>query len=124
MRKQWTKQEIEEATGLDQKALERSDNPMTFASSWDVSATDKALLGAKRQYRFPHIRPQSVMVACIGNLWEKDAWWHLQDMLLATAVKGHSVSLQEVDDPSVFSHDAIPMMRWYASSTYCFRNRM
>ena len=115
MKKEWTAEELKRAGVPDLSMLDCSNYPMVMASSWDVSVSDKRASGERRQYHFPHIRPQSVLVACIGNLWEKDAWWHLQDMLLTTAVAGHSISLQEVYDPSIFSHDAIHMLRWQAS---------
>ena len=77
--------------------------------SWDVPFPDKS------GYHYPHIKPASVLVTPIGTLWEKDAWWHLQDMLLYTAQCGVSVSIQEMRDSNLFSSDAISFMRWSAS---------
>ena len=104
------------ASGIpDEAILDRTTHPMATMSSWDVSAADRTVARNIGSSHFPHIRPQSVLIAPIGNLWEKGAWWRLQDMMLATAVAGHSVSIQEMKDPSLFSFEAIPMMRWSAS---------
>ncbi len=110
-----TKEELV-AAGIPESAIvDRSNHPSIQASTWDVPASDKQVTGAKSEYHMPHIRPQSVLVAGIGNLWDEGAWWRLQDMLLHTALAGHSVSLQEMHDASIFSFEAIPMMRWSAS---------
>lgn len=104
------------AAGVPEAAIvEGSNHPGITVSTWDVSAKDKAVSQLERTYHMPHVRPQSVLVTPIGNLWDKDAWWHLQDMMLATDQAGYSMSLQEVTDASLFSFEAIPMMRWHAS---------
>lgn len=110
-----TREELVAAGIPDQAIVDRSNHPMIAASTWDVSVADKQAAGGTLNYHLPHIRPSSVLVASIGNLWDKGAWWHLQDMLLATAMAGHSISLQEMRDASIFSFEAIPMMRWSAS---------
>ena len=102
-----------QALGID--VVNRSTHPMVCASSWDVSKQHQQVLGAKAEYRYIHVNPQSVLIAPIGNLWEKDCWWHLQDMMLYSAKQGYSISLQEMRDSSVFSTDAIGLMRWSAS---------
>ena len=102
-----------QALGID--VVNRSTHPMVCASSWDISPQKQRLLGAKAEYRYVHVNPQSVLVAPIGNLWEEDCWWHLQDMLLYSAQQGYSISLQEMRDSSMFSTDAIGLMRWSAS---------
>jgi len=110
-----TREELE-AAGIPPEAIADSSNhPQIAASSWDVSIPDKQASFYKSAYHLPHIRPESVLVAPIGNLWEEGGWWRLQDMMLQTAVAGHSVSLQEMRDASIFSFEAIPMMRWSAS---------
>lgn len=114
MPKKWTKEELV-AAGIPESFRLGSNHPQMMASSWDIPDLENRLFGVPGKHRFPHLRPQSVLITCIGNLWEKDSWWHLQDMMLATARAGYSMSIQEVDDPTMFSHDAIPMMRWYAS---------
>ena len=110
-----TRKDYLEAGVPEDVIVDRSDHPMIAASTWDVSALDMKAAGTTLNYHLPHIRPASVLVAAIGNLWEEGAWWRLQDMMLATAVAGHSVSLQEMRDVSLFSFEAIPMMRWSAS---------
>ena len=113
--KKWTRDELKAIGVPNELILDRSTHPMGALSSWDVSASDRQVSGQKARYHLPHIRPQSVLIASIGNLWEEGAWWRLQDMMLATAVEGHSVSIQEMADSSLFSFEAIPMMRWSAS---------
>lgn len=104
------------AAGVPEAAIvESSDHPGVLASTWDVSARDKAVSEDQRTYHMPHLRPQSILITPIGNLWDEGAWWHLQDMMLATDQAGYSISLQEVTDGSMFSFEAIPMMRWHAS---------
>ena len=104
------------AAGIPEEAIvDRSSHPKVAASTWDVSVGDKMAAGGKLEYHLPHIRPSSVLVAPIGNLWDEGAWWRLQDMMLATSMAGHSISLQEMLDASIFSFEAIPMMRWSAS---------
>jgi len=104
------------AAGVPEEAIvERSDHPGVLASTWDVAASDLNVSVKEREYHFPHLKPQSILITPIGNLWDEGAWWHLQDMLLHTAEAGHSVSLQEVSDASIFSFESIPMMRWQAS---------
>src|SRR3990167_8258339 len=87
------------AAGVPEEAIvERSDHPSILASTWDVPGSDMAVSRAQREYHLPHIRPQSVLVASIGNLWDEGSWWRLQDCLLHTAEAGHSISLQELKD--------------------------
>ena len=96
--------------------VEGTNHPMVTASTWDIPDSDRKISGKERIfYTLPHIRPSSVLVAPMGNLWDEGAWWRLQDMLLVTAQAGHSVSLQEMRDASLFPSEAIRMMRWSAS---------
>ncbi len=102
--------------GVPEEAIvESSDHPSILASTWDVSNADAQVTGAKMEYHMPHIKPQSILVTPICNLWDDGAWWRLQDMLLHTANAGYSISLQEIKDAAIFSFEAIPMMRWSAS---------
>ena len=102
-----------QALGID--AINRSTHPMACASSWDHAGRGMQLLDKKADYRYPHIYPQSILVTAIGNLWEKHCWSRLQDMMLHTAMAGYSISIQEMLDGSIFSSDAIGLMRWSAS---------
>src|SRR3990167_1714944 len=61
--------------GVPEEAIvERSDHPGVLASTWDVSASDLKVSARQREYRFPHLKPQSVLVTPIGNLWDDGAW--------------------------------------------------
>ena len=113
--RKWTKEELE-AHGITERFIvDRSTHPMSTAISWDISPKDVRVLGAKANYHYSHVKPESVFIAAIGNLWEKDAWWRLQDMMLYSARQGYSVSLQEVKSADLFSSDAIFSMRWSAT---------
>ena len=104
------------AAGVPDSAIgDRTDHPAMCASTWDVSVPDKQAAGKTLEYHLPHIRPASILVAPIGNMWDEGGWWRLQDMMLHTSLAGHSVSLQEMRDGAIFSFEAIPMMRWSAS---------
>ena len=88
---------------------------MCYLHSWDVPAGTRQLLGDRWHYAQYHIRPQSVLVVGIGNLWGKDCWWRLQDMMYGTAKAGWSISYHEVGNGSLLSVEAIALMRWQAS---------
>lgn len=112
---QYTKAELRRLGAPIDCAIDSSLHPQCTASSWDVLTEDKRAAGKKLTYRMPHIRPQSVLVTPIGNLYDEGVWARLQDMMLETAKAGHSVSIQEVRDPSLFAGDAIMLQRWQAS---------
>ena len=111
----WTREELA-AVGIDERGIiDRSSHPMTTAMSWDISPKDVQVMGAKATYHYSRIKPESIFIAGMGNLWEKDAWWRLQDMMLYSARQGYSVSLQEIKSADLFSSDAIFSMRWSAT---------
>jgi len=110
-----TREELLAAGIPDEAIVDRSNHPLITASTWDVSVPDNQASFAKLEYHLPHIRPESILVTPIGTLWDEGAWWRLQDMLLHTATAGHSINLQEMKDSSIFSFEAIPMMRWSAA---------
>ena len=101
------------ALGIDM--VDRTSHPMATCCSWDRAGQGERLLGPKAEYRYLHAYPQSILIAPIGNLWEEDCWWHLQNMMLHSAMQGYSISIQEMHDSSLFSNDAIGLMRWSAS---------
>ena len=114
-KKIWTKAELDALGITEENVVDSTRHPAVTAVSWDAPANTRQFLGAKWQYTHHHVRPQSILIVTIGNLWEENAWWRLQDMLLHTARAGYSVSLEEVTDNSLFSFEAIPLMRWSAS---------
>ena len=109
-KKLWTREELAAVGITEDMAFDRTNHAQGVFMSWDVNTS-----GREASYHYPHIKPKSVLVTPIGTLWEKDAWWRLQDMLLYTAMAGHSVSIQEMRDSNLFSSDAISFMRWSAS---------
>ena len=100
---------------VEQATIDSSNHPMSTAVSWDTPPGVRKFMGERWEYTHLHIKPQSILITPIGNLWSEGAWWRLQDMMLATTMAGYSVSLHEVRDASLFSFEAIPMMRWSAS---------
>ena len=102
-----------EALGVD--VVNRSTHPAVVASRWDEAGYGRQVLGDKIDYHFGHVSPNSTLLAPIGNLWEPDCWWHLQDMMLHSSKHGYSVSIQEMQDTSILASQAIGLMRWQAS---------
>lgn len=114
-KKLWTKEELMAAGILEENAIDSTTHPHASFSTWDVLERDAKALGDKAYHRYPHVRPESLLVAAIGNLWVPNAWWRLQDMCLHTSQAGYSVSIEEIADPNLFSSDAIAFTRWQAS---------
>lgn len=116
LRKAPTKEELLALGVPEQYIADKSTDPPVTASSWDVYANDRRAIGEnKLEYHLPHIRPASVLVTPIGQLYDEGVWWRLQDMLFHTAKAGHSVSLQEMRSVELWASDAIFVMRWEAS---------
>lgn len=100
----------------DRFIVDRTTHPQNRASSWAASGKGDILAsGVVADYRLPHINSESVLIAAIGNLYEENCWWRLQNMMRHTVRNGYNVSLHEVDDGNFFSSDAIWMMRWSAA---------
>lgn len=96
--------------------IDRTTHPMYHASLWNSYGKGDTLLGPHLSYRLPHISYQSVFIAVMGNMWEKDCWWHFQDMVKYTEAQGYEVSYQEIDDYSFMRpRDAIGTMRSMAA---------
>lgn len=108
------------AAGIPAEAIaDKSTDPQVTASTWDVYANDRRAIGEKKlAYHMPHVRPASILVTPIGQLYDEGVWWRLQDCLLETAKAGHSVSLEEMRtpaSPAMLPSEAIFLMRWQAS---------
>lgn len=113
--RKWSREELA-ARGIDERGIiDRSSHPMSTAMSWDIDPKDVRVMGAKAGYHYSRIKPESILIAAMGNMWEKGTWWHLQDMMLYSANHGYSISLQEIKAADLFSGDAIFNMRWCAS---------
>lgn len=110
--KRYTREELAAVGITERNIVDRSTHPAAQFITWDVTKPDAFALGKKAMYRLPHVRPESILIAPIGNLWEENTWWRLQDAALAAARAGHSISWHEQTDHSFFSWDAIPQMRW------------
>ena len=71
----------------------------------------ETMWGERAEYSFPHIKPDSVLIAATGNAWVPHAWHRLQDMIVHAEKAGITVALQEIPDWSVLPSDAIANMR-------------
>ncbi len=99
----------------DSAIMDGTDHPASTFVTWDTPPGVRELMGTRVDYAHLHVKPQAILITPIGNLWGKDSWWRLQDMMLTTSQAGYSVSMHEMRDASLFSFEAIPMMRWSAS---------
>ena len=100
--------------------IDRETHPGYFESSWPVFGRIDQLLGQRESHRLPHILPQSVLVAPIGNLWVEHGHHRLWDMVVHAEKAGLAVAVQEMEEMSVFAHgglsEAIGHMRSSAAS--------
>lgn len=99
------------ALGLERHLVDRSSHPGYYASSWPTVGTGQTLLGIKRQYRLPHLAPNSTLVVAISNEWQEGCWWRLQNMLRYSERQGLIVGFEETSDMSTMPADAIGIMR-------------
>src|SRR3990167_8152079 len=99
------------ALGLERHLVDRSSHPGYYASSWPTVGTGQTLLGIKRQYRLPHLDPNSTLVVAISNEWQEGCWWRLQNMLRYSEKQGLIVGFEETSDMSTMPADAIGIMR-------------
>ena len=69
----------------------------------------------KARGKYPHIRPDSVLVCSIGNRWKTSAWQRVVDMVEYTNQKGVCCWLFEVPDRMVeLPYHALQSMRDFA----------
>lgn len=61
--------------------------------------------------RWPHIRPDSILVCAIGNHWKPGSWNRVIDMIMYSQQQGLYVALQEVQDRCFNPYDALGTMR-------------
>ena len=105
-----TLKEIRDA-GMGDRIVDRATHPGYYASSWPGVGAGHASLGAKAEYRLPHLVQNSVLVVAISNDWQEDCWWRLQNMLRYTEQHGITVAFEETSDMSTMPADAIGIMR-------------
>ncbi len=107
-----TREELE-ALGIE--VIDSCTHPQTVAMSYEIAGKGLYVLGDKKDSRFPHVFPESVLIAPVGNLWDEGGWWHLQDMMLYSTQAGYPISLHEMRDTSPLPSQAIGLMRWQAA---------
>ena len=66
---------------------------------------------AKNERTWPHIRPNSVMIAAIGYHWKPGSWNKVVDMMQHTMNQGVYCALQEIQDRCFKPYDALGTMR-------------
>lgn len=65
----------------------------------------------KMDISWPHVRPDSVLVAAMGNHWPEGAWHRVVDMILETNRRGVYAALSEVQDRCFDPYDSLGTMR-------------
>ena len=86
-------------------------HPQWHESSWPLTNSDMAALGERGHYCFPHIRPNSVLVASVGNMWLPGAHYRVQDMVVHATDKGLPVAFEEIRDHGVLPYSGVASMR-------------
>ena len=104
------------AMGMEEAAIiDRELHPSFYESSWPLTENDIRLLGPKGYFHHAHVRPQSIFVAAIDNMWVPHGHHRMQDMLKAMEDKGYTVAFEEIGDCCTMPADAIGQMRTQAT---------
>ena len=96
--------------------IDRETHPSFFESSLPLTENDSRLLGHRGLYHLVHMRPMSVFVCAVGNMWVEHGHHRIQDMVKAMEQKGYTVGLEEIHDSCVMPGDRIAQMR--SEATY------
>lgn len=72
---------------------------------------ERQLAHQKQERTWPHIRPNSVLIAGIGFHWKPTCWNKVADMMKYTMDKGIYCGLQEMQDRCFDPYDALGTMR-------------
>ena len=102
------------ATGIPAKfVVDRDTHPGHCESSWPLTTLDEKVTGKYGLSHQPHIKPMSVMIAPIGNMWEPNGHWRVQNMVKAMESRGYvdRVVLQEMNDTSPAPGVGVSAMR-------------
>lgn len=90
--------------------VDRETHPLYFDSNWPRDAIDSKLLG--NAPHFSHLKPMSVLVTPIGNMWVENAWHRFQDMVVHSSEQiGRTVAVEEIHDNCTLPFDHIGQMR-------------
>src|SRR3989304_6070438 len=72
---------------------------------------ERARLQAQADSKWPHLRPDSVLIACIGNHWAPGSWQRVADMMMETNKQGYACWLAEIQNRCFNPLDALGTMR-------------
>jgi len=72
---------------------------------------EQSVLGWRQNNSWPHIRPNSVLVAAMSNHWSPGSWQRVADMIQYTLHAGAPVWLHEGQDRNFNPFDAMGTMR-------------
>jgi len=75
------------------------------------SEAERQAAHLKTVHSWPHIRPNSVYVAAMGNHWAPGSWARVIDMVLKTNELGIPCWMQEMQDRNFSPYDALGTMR-------------
>ena len=78
----------------------------TFASD-----PERARMQEKMERSWPHIRPDSVYIAAMGNHWGARSWSRVADLMMHTSQQGYATWLVEHQDRNFNPFDAMGVMR-------------
>ena len=95
--------------------IDRETHPSFFESSVPLTENDTALLGPRGTYHLVHLKPMSIFVCAIGNMWVEGGHHRVVDMVKAMDNKGYTIAYEEIHDGCVMPGDHIGQMRTEAT---------
>ena len=95
--------------------IDRETHPSFFESSVPLTENDTALLGHRGKYHLVHLKPMSIFVCAIGNMWVPGGHHRAVDMVKAMEQKGYTIAYEEIHDGCVMPGDRIGQMRTEAT---------
>jgi len=110
-----TKAQLLDLGADERNIIDRETHPAFSESSVPLTSHEIKWLGAKGLYHLCHLRPMSVFVAVIGNMWVEHGHHRLQDMLVSMETKGYTVAIEEIKDGCVLPMDHMGQMRTEAT---------
>lgn len=110
-----TKEQLLALGAEERLIIDRETHPAFFESSVPLTENDTRLLGVRGQYHLVHLKPMSVFVCAVGNMWGEDGHHRAVDMVKAMEQKGYGIAYQEIHDSCVMPGDRIGQMRTEAT---------
>ena len=110
-----TKEQLMAMGAQERFIIDRETHPSFFESSVPLTENDTALLGNRNKYHLVHLRPMSIFVCAVGNMWVEHGHHRVQDMVKAMEKKGYTIAFEEIHDSCVMPGDRIGQMRTEAT---------